>query len=155
MLMQFYSPREYLMKRQKSLNLRSMQFWPFLIRRLKLNHPHLIFHLGRVFPLIPPPKPEVTSFFSKIDLSKWCFSFGIFLKFFEIFSAFSNKKVQFLMLFCTIFASNWYNLHVFSPFFIKNTQKVDSDSELEKRVSSKNGVRIILVVEAAESTTAE
>ena len=61
----------------------------------------------------------------------------------------------FSMHFCKIFDSIPHNLHVFSPFFIKNTQKVDSDSELEKRVSSKNGVRIILVVEAAESTTAE
>ena len=47
------------------------------------------------------------------------------------------------MHFCKIFDSTPHNLHVFSPFFIKNTQKVDSDSELEKRVSSKNGVRII------------
>ena len=59
------------------------------------------------------------------------------------------------MLFCTIFDSTWHNLHVSHLFFIKNTQKVDSDSELEKRVSSKNGVRIILVVEAVESATAE
>ena len=44
----------------------------------------------------------------------------------------------------------------FSHLFYKKIHtKVDSDSELEKRVSSKNGVRIILVVEAVESTTAE